>query len=196
MNAFVTLLGGWGESGEAEPIAAALRGLGVEARAASAFGEIDPGSDLVLVLQAERQGAAFNAYALEHGLTWLPVAFSHTVGRLGPIVVPGETACYECLELRGRANGVPPLAPKPSRFDPSWSMVASLAVMETVKWLSRSTNSFAPLSLGHQVEFDAFHLQGEVNPVYRLPTCPSCGLRHQARLAAQPWTEAGLVHRP
>ncbi|MFC4098455.1 TOMM precursor leader peptide-binding protein [Paenibacillus xanthanilyticus] len=193
MSAFVTILSD-GLSGEAGPIEEALRGVDIEVRLAAAPEEIDEQSDLVLVLQAEKQGSAFNAYALKKGITWLPVQFSHTVGRIGPLIIPKVTACFACMELRSGSNGVQPLLPKANRFAVSWSLISAIAATETIKWVSRHTNNFSPLSLGHVIEFDAFHLQGDVNPVYKLPTCPSCGVRHQAHLAAQPWREAELVH--
>ncbi|MFB9325018.1 TOMM precursor leader peptide-binding protein [Paenibacillus aurantiacus] len=194
MSAFVTILNDAASGGGSEAIEEALRGLDIEVKLAAKPEEIDARSDLVLVLQAEKHGSAFNAYALKQGITWLPVQFSHTIGRIGPLIIPKVTACFACLELRCASNGVPPLMHKENRFAVSWSLIGAIAAMETIKWVSRHTNNFSPLSLGHVIEFDAFHLQGDVNPVYKLPTCPSCGVRHQAHLAAQPWREAELVH--
>lgn len=196
MSTFVTLLCEADAAYTVENIEWPLKQLGIEVKVVHTFEEVDAESDLVLVLHAEKQGASFNKYALQEGITWLPVRFSHTVGRIGPIMIPHASACYECVELRSSSNSMPPLAPKETRFELSWSLISGIVAMETIKWVSRNTNSFVPLSLGHLIEFDAFHLQGDVHPVYKLPTCPACGARHQANLAAQLWRESELVNQP
>lgn len=192
----ITILCDEGATYSTDIIKEELGRLGLEVKQAYTFESVDPASDLVIVLHAERQGRTFNSYAQREGITWLPVQFSHSVGRIGPIVIPKISACFECLQLRCESNGVVPLIPKETRFELSWSLVSGIVALEAVKWVSRHTNSFVPLSLGHLIEFDAFHLQGEVNPVYKLPTCPVCGVRHQAHLAAQLWREAELVMQP
>jgi bacteriocin biosynthesis cyclodehydratase domain-containing protein len=51
---------------------------------------------------------ALNRIAVERGLTFLPVVLQDLVGWIGPLYVPGETACYECLRARENANLVNP----------------------------------------------------------------------------------------
>jgi bacteriocin biosynthesis cyclodehydratase domain-containing protein len=64
--------------------------------------------DLAVVAPARDEGdalPAWNRVALERPTRWLPVR-SHD-GRLaaiGPLVVPGESCCYECVLLRRAAN--------------------------------------------------------------------------------------------
>jgi bacteriocin biosynthesis cyclodehydratase domain-containing protein len=195
MSSLITILSDKSTIYASDNIELPLKNLSIEVNTVNTFEEVDPQSDLVIVLHAEKQGRVFNTYALKNGLTWLPVQFSHTLGRIGPIMIPDVSACYECLQLRCASNGVVPLVPKETHFDLSWCLISGIVAMETIKWVSRNTNSFAPLSLGHLIEFDAFYLQGDVNPVYKLPTCPACGVRHQAHLAAQPWRESDLVHQ-
>lgn len=177
----------------ADSLKGLLTGLGVDVTTVNEFTDIRVDSELVVVLQAEKCGEAFNTYAMEKGITWLPVQFSHSTGRIGPIIVPGYSACYECAQRRSSSNGLAPLEPKNDMFDLSWSVLSGVIAIETAKWISRHTSSFPPLSLGHMIDLDAFHLQGEVNPIYKLPTCPSCGTRNQARLGVQPWRESDLV---
>ena len=196
MSTFVTILCDEVETYSTAAMEEALENLGIEVRTIHNLEEVDPASDLVVVLHAERQGNSFNTYALKEGITWLPVQFSHTIGRIGPIIIPKVSACFECLKLRCDSNGIPPLVVKDTKFELSWTLISLITATETVKWVSRHTNSFEPLSLGHLIEFDGFHLHGEVNPVYKLPTCPVCGARHKAHLAAQLWQEAELVEQP
>lgn len=180
----------------ADSLEALLTGFGIEVSTVNEFTETRASSELVVVLQAEKRGETFNAYAMKQGIMWLPVQFSYSTGRIGPIIVPGYSACYECVQRRGHSNGLAPLEPKDSMFDLSWSVLSGVIAIETAKWVSRHTSDDPPLSLGHMIEFDAFHLQGDVNPVYKLPTCPSCGARSQAHLASQSWRESDLVLGP
>jgi len=47
----------------------------------------------------------WNELALRRALTWLPLRpFDGRLTAIGPIVVPGESCCYECLLLRRAAN--------------------------------------------------------------------------------------------
>jgi hypothetical protein len=60
--------------------------------------------DLALVVPDPAEAAAlhdWNRAALELELPWLPVRpFDGLVAAVGPLVLPGESACFECLLLR------------------------------------------------------------------------------------------------
>ncbi|UUZ94710.1 TOMM precursor leader peptide-binding protein [Paenibacillus sp. P25] len=122
-----------------------------------------------------------------------PVQFSHTVGRIGPLIVPDETCCYACYELRLQSNGASGLTQRPQVFDLSQSLVLGIVSLEIVKWLSRDKNTFLPLTLEHSLEFDAFYLQGDLQPVYRVPSCPVCGARSKPEAAPQSWMPGTLA---
>lgn len=107
--------------------------------------------------------------------------------RVGPLVIPGETACYMCYRMRSiaceehfadamaheeyldsskrpalhRRPGVPPLS--------GWT--ASVLALEILKRLLS-----LPISLaGRLLEFDAFSFATEFHPVLQKPDCPVCG---------------------
>lgn len=44
----------------------------------------------------------WNKLCLEQGVKFLPVMLKNMTGYVGPLVIPGETACYECLLARQR----------------------------------------------------------------------------------------------
>jgi ribosomal protein S12 methylthiotransferase accessory factor len=45
-----------------------------------------------------------NKISLDQNKPWLRVSFDDNIGYLGPLVVPGNTSCYNCCELRLIAN--------------------------------------------------------------------------------------------
>jgi hypothetical protein len=70
---------------------------------------LDPARDLVVAVggdvRAGTQLRAANAACLAAGVPWLPVSsFDGAVLRVGPLIVPGRTACFECTERRLAAN--------------------------------------------------------------------------------------------
>jgi molybdopterin-synthase adenylyltransferase len=46
----------------------------------------------------------WNKFCVEHHCQFLPVVLQNLIGYVGPLVIPGETACFECLRLRQNAH--------------------------------------------------------------------------------------------
>jgi hypothetical protein len=65
-------------------------------------------ADLVVVAPTADELEAvplWNELALENELRWLPVLpYDGRLAGVGPIIVPGESCCYECVRLRRAAN--------------------------------------------------------------------------------------------
>ncbi|MEW6366121.1 MAG: TOMM precursor leader peptide-binding protein [Acidobacteriota bacterium] len=125
----------------------------------------------------------WNRYCVDNKLVFLPVVLRDAVGLVGPIVVPGDTACLECLRLREDSNlGDPPAmrAGEAHAFHaqivngmlPSMaSILGDIAAMETVKFFSR----LLPWRVGHLVEVNLMAPELQVRRVLRVPRCPVCG---------------------
>lgn len=69
---------------------------------------VDPGSFDCLVAASDFGGLQlmreWNDLCVMHGLVFLPVVLQDLIGYVGPIVIPGETACFECLRRRQNAH--------------------------------------------------------------------------------------------
>lgn len=50
----------------------------------------------------------WNRFSLENNLHFFPVVLSDLMGFVGPLVIPGETACYECLRSRHNSHSLEP----------------------------------------------------------------------------------------
>jgi bacteriocin biosynthesis cyclodehydratase domain-containing protein len=138
---------------------------------------------------------AWNRRALVRGVSWLPVrAYDGRFAAVGPLVVPGESCCYECVLRRRATNldygehlleieGVPTAARADAALD---AAVVALAAHLAVRWVAGRDTSL-PGTLFAVEAHPALSLG--VHPVLRLPRCPACSPAE--RLAPPlPWHEA------
>jgi thiazole/oxazole-forming peptide maturase SagC family component len=103
-------------------------------------------------------------------------------GYIGPLVVPGETACYECLRRRQNAHlndpeveresEITPPGPKIVGFHPSIaSVLGDIAAFELTKLYS----DVLPLrNSGNQIEVDLLTSKMMKRKVFKVPRCAVC----------------------
>lgn len=130
---------------------------------------------------------AVNEAAVHQGVPWLKAALDGFEAQLGPTVMPGETACYTCYEMRTRANW--------SYYDENLAFeellakegpkveygclaafsgfLGNLAALEAVKLL---TGFLPPLTCGKFVTFHISNFDLQSHEVMKLPRCPTCGV--------------------
>ena len=133
----------------------------------------------------------WNGRALSEGTPWLQLLpFDGLLAAVGPLIVPGDTACHECYLLRRAANlsslrfrpervehGVHPSAPA---LD---AVVAGLAATLALRWLALADTLVPGVVLAvEQTPEPAFsrHI------LYRVPRCPACS-NGRGRAALSPW---------
>ena len=138
---------------------------------------------------------AWNVAALEHGCPYLLVRpWDGRTASVGPLVLPGQTCCYECVLLRRGANSgyadeladveAAPLAAPP---DPALGAIAAaLAAHLVVRWLV-GRNATVPGVL-YTVETRPSPLIVE-HAVLRVPRCAACSPAEQ-QAAPLPWHAA------
>lgn len=167
-----------------------------DVRASSWDGSPDP-CDLVIAA-ADGQDLprldAWNRLMLERGQPWLVVLpFDGVYGSVGPLIVPGETACYACLRLRRRSvledpqlaevyDGRPAYHPMGAAVT---SLMAGLAVHLGLRWIARrdawSVGILYAVGLMPQPGVGA-------HEVFPVPRCPVC---RASRHTPAPWPAAG-----
>lgn len=192
---------GWGSLPDA--LAESLRSTGcggvkVEKWAAESFPQPEvlekriegcAGAQLVVLAIPRRAPAllqAANAGALRKGLRLLPVVIHGTEATLGPAVLPGESACYECYTARMLSNhgypaeetayeehldanpGAPALV---AQWAPFTSAVASEAAMEVIRLVTGFTAPVTRGSVGFMNALTGSHRHARV---WKLPRCPAC----------------------
>jgi bacteriocin biosynthesis cyclodehydratase domain-containing protein len=184
----------WDDSG-ALCVAIAASGLRAEPLAGpEQIAGLAPDRSVVAVAAADRQPLsrlrAANTACLQHGITWLPVGgFDGATVHVGPLMIPGQTACAECLLRRLAANveygGVyPEVADAPSAPAPpavrDWSY--SVAALILLRWLAGRDAGLPGLLLSLAPD----ELAMRQARVYRVPRCPACA-GPDFVTAAAPW---------
>ncbi|GAB4182471.1 MAG: TOMM precursor leader peptide-binding protein [Coleofasciculaceae cyanobacterium] len=126
----------------------------------------------------------FNEKALHFSRPWMLVNPVGTIIWIGPIIVPGKTACWQCLAQRLRDNRpvegfiqrhkeistplIPPLNSLPSTVQTALGMAAT----EVFKWIVRGENKRLE---GVLVTHDTLTLESQNHSLVKRPQCPSCG---------------------
>ncbi|HEY3184419.1 MAG TPA: TOMM precursor leader peptide-binding protein [Gaiellaceae bacterium] len=137
----------------------------------------------------------WNSLALERGMTWLPVRpWDGRCAFVGPLVVPGESCCYECTLLRRAANvdwggdlvdvdSAPVAATADAAVEAS---VAGIAAHLALRWLVARDTTIP--GVVHAVEVRPA-LALTTHHVLRVPRCPACSPAERVA-APLPWHEA------
>ena len=156
----------------------------------------EPGASLVVVGPGGDR-ATWNRLALERGGDWLP--FGELDGgavTIGPLIVPNETACFQCLVLRRESTsgcaqelalfrGSPPPAPRPSVLATATALAAELVM----RWLGTRDPSL-PGALFTVRSLDGISV--DTHRVLRVPRCGACS-RVAGVAQPSPWHEARVA---
>jgi bacteriocin biosynthesis cyclodehydratase domain-containing protein len=132
-----------------------------------------------------------NRVFLREQTPWLLATLDGARGLIGPLFVPGRTACYNDLDVLATSNWAAPTVERRYRrhlranarriaSGPPihGSLVADYAALATLQFLLRGC-SFA---VGRLLTIDFERMRIDVENVLRLPRCPVCGdLRRSAR---------------
>lgn len=143
----------------------------------------DARAELVLAAPGRAETGALrrlNRRALRRGTTWLPVLpYDGRIAIAGPLVVPGETACFTCYRLRrAAASGygeellvLDRAAVAAASSATVERLAAELAVLHALRWLG-TRDARLPGTL-QSVEL-ADGVVVERHTVLRVPRCPAC----------------------
>src|SRR5262249_19538550 len=70
--------------------------------------ELDPEALDCLIATSDFGGLQlmrpWNEFCVQHRIRFFPVVLQDLIGYIGPLVVPGETACFECVRARQNAH--------------------------------------------------------------------------------------------
>lgn len=128
--------------------------------------------------------AAINRKHIDSGQPWLLIKPVGVEYWLGPLFVPGQTGCWECLNQRLEINN--PIntfykiqthsrdnLPVPAAHIPSsLGMAADQAAIEIAKWLYHGTNTHLE---GKILSFDTRSMRSTTHVLVKRPQCPVCG---------------------
>jgi bacteriocin biosynthesis cyclodehydratase domain-containing protein len=160
----------------------------------AAVADLDPARSVVVVAADEaeplRRMRAANRACLAAGVPWLPIgAYDGARLPVGPLCLPGQTACFGCLEQRLAANVA---------YAGLFPAVAAAPAAPTPPALRDWAHALAGLVLLHWIGLREATLPGRLftlvpaeiavrsAPVLRVPRCPVC-TAPEYRPAAAPW---------
>jgi bacteriocin biosynthesis cyclodehydratase domain-containing protein len=134
-------------------------------------------------LGAQEEMLAWNRFCVKENRNFLPVVLQDLIGYVGPLVVPGETACYECLQARQNSHlenyKTRRLADYAScdgqrvvGFHPSMaSILGDIAAFELTRFYSEALPS---RKVGELIEVNLLAKGMTVRKVLKVPRCPIC----------------------
>jgi bacteriocin biosynthesis cyclodehydratase domain-containing protein len=130
---------------------------------------------------------ALNTLAMASGVNFLSVRLFGTTLELGPLVVPGASACFECywhrLQAAATAGGPPPwllelertpvAVSESSLAEALYPVAAVHAALEIHRCLEGGT---PPLSLARLIAHDVSTLGTRFHPLLEVPGCHACAM--------------------
>lgn len=160
------------------------------------------GADVVIVATPKPFSPLFswaNAVSLSSETVWTSCTVYGEQGLVGPTVVPGQTPCYTCYELRKKSNlgyydefahfeTYVREHPESQKSDGApinmLSLLANVTVLEVVKII---TGIGSVQTAGGQISFNPLTMEMKIHPILKLPRCPDCGLPSKEERTAKVW---------
>ena len=184
-----------------EELARVLHRSGVHAVEHAPLSKGPPGTAAIVVVAPEPaelpQLEPWNRRCLDERATWLALLpCDGRIAPVGPLFVPGETACYDCFRIRrastcGYAEEFWSLEGSPAESPdalPLRRAVAGIAGWLVLRWLVGQDASLPGVM--HAVEVGS-SVTLTVHHVWRVPRCPSCS--DTAGVAPpSPWFDGAL----
>jgi molybdopterin-synthase adenylyltransferase len=125
----------------------------------------------------------WNEVCVRHGIHFLPVVLQNLIGYVGPLVIPGETACFECVRGRQNSHFENPTSYRAAElaafegqaiagFHPSMaSVLGDIATIELTKFYG---GGLPMRRTGTLIEVNLLQPAITTHRVLKLPRCPVC----------------------
>jgi molybdopterin-synthase adenylyltransferase len=126
----------------------------------------------------------WNAKCVQSGWPFFPVVLHNLLGCVGPLSIPGQTACYECLRARQNSHLCDPLLQRAAESDshavaayhPSMAeIIGNIAGLQLAGFISR----FGLAKAGNLTTMNFITSEMVTRRVLRVPRCSVCGRLNQ-----------------
>lgn len=131
--------------------------------------EFDSSTGIVVVL-GENNFSALNLKCVELDIPWLPCSAQQSNIEVGPLVIPKQSACYECYQRR--LNNKQFILNNWNALPIAQSILLHIAAAEVAKFTIEPN---AASAVGFLWSFDLSTLSSTRHRVLRFPDCPVCG---------------------
>jgi bacteriocin biosynthesis cyclodehydratase domain-containing protein len=169
--------------------------------AAEAVRPLVEGASLAVLCPDDFHPAAYGAVneaCLAAGTPWINRRALGFEVSVGPLVVPGESPCYRCFDLRLLGNLIDAGERQKlhahldrEALHTGWLPVAHGVELLVSECLKRLSGFRSPATIGHAVFLSPAGGDVRRRPLLRIPRCPACGrgARHE-RPSIDPWAHA------
>ncbi|MCB1497410.1 MAG: TOMM precursor leader peptide-binding protein [Bauldia sp.] len=142
----------------------------------------------------------WNRSCVAANVPFYPIVLEDEVAHLGPLVIPGEGPCFECLCLRREAAAADPDRERATQghaffgrvvsgyLQPMARVAADIAAIELLKFFSRTLPGGAA---GRLIEADLMVPALRTRTVLKVPRCPVCATAASGSAPAPDEPEAG-----
>ena len=125
----------------------------------------------------------WNEFCVKESILFFPVVLQDHQAYLGPIVIPGQSPCFECAWSRQNSNLTNPLTERATEaasyfgqhcvgfLPPMATVAASFATMELIKYFSRALPGG---NIGKMIEIDMLEPAVIGRKFLKAPRCPVC----------------------
>ena len=125
----------------------------------------------------------WNQFCVDHNRHFFPIVLQDEVGYLGPLVVPGETACLDCLLARQDSHKLDRDSSrliqqagfegqKVAGFHPAMaSILGDIGALELTKFYSGALPGW---NVGTLIEVNLLSTRMIPRKVLKIPRCPAC----------------------
>jgi molybdopterin-synthase adenylyltransferase len=159
--------------------------------------QLDPKSLGCLVATSDFGGLhlmrVWNEFCVRNKRHFLPVVLQDVIGYVGPLVVPGETACFECLRARQNSHMADPQTERAPElysfegqtvagFHPSMaSVLGDIAALELSRFYGGWT---PPRVVGTLIEVNLIAPELTARRVLKIPRCRVCSAQNQHTISS------------
>jgi bacteriocin biosynthesis cyclodehydratase domain-containing protein len=136
--------------------------------------------------------ATWNALAYRRGWHFSPVVLENAVGLVGPLVIPKETACFQCLLAREEANsntaalkGATEIFAFEGQLIAAYhpSMATALGDVAAIELTKHYAYGWHSAAIGNTIEVNLLAATTRPRPILKAPNCPVCSsLRLRTRV--------------
>jgi thiazole/oxazole-forming peptide maturase SagC family component len=125
----------------------------------------------------------WNRLCVDRNMHFFPVVLQNLIGSVGPFVVPGETACYECIYARQNSHLEDPVSQRAAialatkgqsstGFHVTMaSLVGDIAACELFKFYS---DTVPERNVGRLIQVDLLDTRLNPRKVLKIPRCIVC----------------------
>jgi bacteriocin biosynthesis cyclodehydratase domain-containing protein len=157
--------------------------------------------DLLIVCEDQFDAEHYrnvNRLCLDRNIRWISHRCMELRCEVGPWIVPGETACYRCLEMRKAANVrnfADSLAARQlllARNEPvarlNFTLGTEVLALEVTKILGGFSR---PMTYGSLLTFSLVSLESKLHPVLKVPRCAACSAGKREQPSLNIWRAGG-----